>query len=69
MLRSDNDASSEASEDGRVVAYRDKFCGEQVNFHSRRLHRRRRNRLAAHRSCRQAPVVMQGKRIDSLCVQ
>ena len=44
MLHIDDDASSEASEDGRVVAYREKFCGEQVNFHSKRVHRRRRNR-------------------------
>ena len=58
MLRSNDDASSEASEDGRVEAKRDKF-GKQVNFHSKRVHRWRRNRL----------VVLHGTPSDSLCVQ
>ena len=56
MLHSDDDASSEASEDGRVEAYRDKFGGKQVNLHSKRFSKRLRNRLPAQRPpCRQAP--------------
>ena len=74
MLHIDDDASSEASEDGRVEAYRDKFGGKQVNLHSKQFHRRRRNRLTAQcwwhgRATRRRGVVKQGTRSDSLCVQ